>query len=436
MTHLVLTGSISNETVVPAIDCVNGSSELGGDAGSLLSPDRIGGGTCDVSPTDSEDEAQPATLSQVTSVVIMATDRRDIEPRLALRSVRLPRAMTAIPRFILTSFLMLGLLASVCGCSIGRDDLSRYEYTQIIMGVEARIVVYSENASSGNRAAKAAFGRMNDLDAVLSDYRRDSELMRVCQASGGPPIRVSDDLFRILVQADQIAKLSSGAFDPTVGPIVQLWRAARRTGERPSEASTAEAMSRVGWNKVTLDSQDRTVQLAVPNMQLDLGGIGKGFAVDEAIAVLAESGVTHCLIDLGGDIAAGEPPPGKRTWTIVVATDPARTDLTRVPLRGNGIATSADTEQFVQIGEDRFSHIIDPRKGLPLIRRVAVTVIAHDAATADALASALSVLEPDQGLALLEWFPHSWARIVLQAGQARRIVQSPGFPSTIDAEVR
>ncbi len=302
--------------------------------------------------------------------------------------------------------------------------------------VEARIVLYSEDERTAKRAAQAAFGRMNDLDAVLSDYRCESELMRVCRASGGPPIRVSDDLFRILVQADEIATLSYGAFDPSVGPLVQLWREARRTGEQPSKATTAEAMRRVGWSQISLDPQHRTVQLAVPNMQLDLGGIGKGFAVDEAIAVLVEAGVRRCLVDLGGDIATGDPPPGKSAWTVAVTSDPRRNDLTRILLSRMGIATSADTEQFVQIGSERFSHIIDPRTGLPLTSRIAVTVIAPDAATADALASAISVLGPDDGLALLESFPLSSARIVLQANHEPRIVQSADFPTPIDAEVR
>ena len=160
---------------------------------------------------------------------------------------------------------MLGLTACVNSCSIGQAKLSRHEYTQIIMGVEARIVLYSENEQTASHSARAAFGRMNDLDAVLSDYRYESELMRVCRASGGPPTHVSDDLFRILVQADKVATMSNGAFDPSVGPIVRLWREARRTGERPTQAATTDAMSRVGWSKVSLDAQRRTVQLAVPD---------------------------------------------------------------------------------------------------------------------------------------------------------------------------
>lgn len=418
------------------MDCVNGSSETGGAAGSSFRPARIAGAVFGIESGAPEREAQLPTLSQATSIVIMVIDRRNIEPRFALRSLLFPIAMNALPRFILRSVLMLGLAACVCGCSIGRADLSRHEYTQIIMGVEARIVLYCENEPAANRAARAAFGRMNDLDAVLSDFRMESELMRVCRASGGPPIHVSDTLFRILVQADEIATLSKGAFDPSVGPLVQLWREARRTGERPSQAATAEALSRVGWSKVSLDARHRTVQLAVPNMRLDLGGIGKGFAVDEAIAVLVEAGVARCLVDLGGDIAAGDPPPGKNAWTVAVTSDPRRTDLTQIPLGRMGIATSADTEQFVLIGPMRFSHIIDPRTGLPLTSRIAVTVIAPNAATADALASAISVLGPDDGLALLESFPLSWARIVLQTGQGPRIVQSADFPTPIDTEVR
>ena len=195
-------------------------------------------------------------------------------------------------------------------------------------------------------------------------------------------------------------------------------------------------MSRVGWSKVSLDAQRRTVQLAVPDMQLDVGGIGKGFAVDEAVAVLIKAGVNRCLVDLGGDIAAGDPPPGKSAWTVAITSDPRCTDITRVSLRRLGIATSADTEQFVQIREDRFSHIIDPRTGFPLTNQIAVTVVAPNAATADALASAISVLGSDDGLALLESFPLSWARIVLQTNGELRIVQSADFPFPIETEVR
>src|SRR5205807_2426091 len=158
--------------------------------------------------------------------------------------------------------------------------------------------------------SQAAFARVASLDASMSDYRQESELMRLCAKAGGPPVRVSDELFFVLRRAEEVSRRSDGAFDVTVGPVVRLWRRARRTQKLPDRDQLAQALARVGYKNVRLDARARTVQLLKPGMQLDLGGIAKGYAADEALKALKKHGVTRALVAAGGDVAMSGPPPG------------------------------------------------------------------------------------------------------------------------------
>lgn len=278
------------------------------------------------------------------------------------------------------------------------------------MGVQARIVLYAPEAQAARTAALAAFDRLAALEDVMSDYRPASELMRLCARSGGDPVPVSDDLFAVLARAEELARLSDGAFDVTVGPYVRLWRAARRTGRMPAADALAEAAARVGWRHVVLDAAAQTVRLAVPGMQLDLGGIAKGYAIDAALAVLRAHGVDRAYVALGGDVVVGAPPPGEAGWALQVAY--ADTAHRHVVLAHAAISSSGDTEQFVEIDGRRYSHVVDPHTGLGLTSRVAATVVAPCATCSDGLATLLTTLGPARGLPLLEaHFPEARAYV-------------------------
>lgn len=292
------------------------------------------------------------------------------------------------------------------------------------MGSWVKVVVYCESADAATRALTAAFDEVARLDAIMSDYRPRSELMKLCDKAGTGPVRVSDDLLAILTKAQQIARQSGGAFDVTVGPCVRLWRQARKTGVMPDPDELARARTLIGYQLVELDEVARTVTLTRPGMRLDLGGIAKGDAADHALAVMADLGVTRALVDAGGDIALGDPPPGRDGWRVAIAGGGGTLVLTNT-----GIATSGDTEQFIEINGTRYSHIVDPRTGVGLTSRVQVTVIAPDAGSADALASAVSVLGPTDGLALLEHDPRASARIVQHAENGPRVFTSDRFSS-------
>jgi thiamine biosynthesis lipoprotein len=219
----------------------------------------------------------------------------------------------------------------------------------------------------------------------------------------GPPVKVSQDLLAILVRSQDLARRSNGAFDVTAGPLVKLWRNTRKSGILPSVGELSAARKLVGWRNVTIDPKAGTVRLALPGMQLDLGGIAKGFACDEAIRVLKRDGVSSALVEMGGDIAVSGPPPGKPGWEIEVANAPGPSKRI-VVLKNAGISSSGDTEQFVEIGGVRYSHIVDPRTGLGLTDRIAVTVIARDCATSDGLSTAVSVLGERKGCALVRTY--------------------------------
>jgi thiamine biosynthesis lipoprotein len=331
-----------------------------------------------------------------------------------------------------TAFLLLMVaLPVLLGCGSRAPALERFDYRQIIMGVEARITLYAADEAEAVRAARAGFERMIELEGVMSDYRRDSELMQVCRAAPNERIPVSDDLFAVLSRAQAFARISDGAFDVTVGPLSRLWREARSEGKLPPDDALIEARSRVGWRKLILHGGDRSIEFASDGMLLDLGGIGKGFAADEALETLESAGFRRTLIDLGGDIRVGDAPPDREHWRISIdlGTSEARGDAAGVlPLVHAAAATSGDTEQHVEIDGVRYSHILDPRTGLGLTTRTSVTVIAPDATTADALASALSVLGPERGMELLEKYPECSARFEIRTDQGLRRIASDSFP--------
>ncbi len=277
-------------------------------------------------------------------------------------------------------------------------SLTRYTYTEYHMGVDVRLIVYAPDQGTAERACAAAFERFAALDTIMSDYRADSELMRLCAKAGGPPVPVSRDLFQVLQRSYEVAERSKGAFDATCGPLIALWRKARKTHILPLPEEIEQARALVGWRKMELNSRRRTVRLLVPGMKLDLGGIGKGYADDCAQEVLKHYGVVRALVEAGGDIVVSGPPPGETGWKVQVA-NAAKSPQAPVLLFSNrAISTSGDTEQFVEIGGHRYSHLVDPRTGQALTDRIQVTVTAPNGLTSDSLSKVVSVLGPEQGI--------------------------------------
>ncbi|MBX5495718.1 MAG: FAD:protein FMN transferase [Bryobacteraceae bacterium] len=277
-----------------------------------------------------------------------------------------------------TSRRLLILLAAFPAILPGAD---RYRASEPHMGTVVTITLYAESGEQAQEAFAAAFRRVEELNNLLSDYKPDSELSRVCDTEGN----LSPELLTVLTAAQKLAAETGGAFDVTVGPLTRLWRSLRNQGRLPNASETADALSRSGYQKLELIG--RRAYCRAPGMQLDAGGIAKGYAADEALAVLRKLGIRSALVAVSGDLAIGEAPPGKQGWQVQV--------FDRILTLSNlGVSTSGDEFQFLEIDGVRYSHIVDPRTGMPLPNSKPVSVIAKTAMEADALATALSVLGP------------------------------------------
>jgi FAD:protein FMN transferase len=198
------------------------------------------------------------------------------------------------------------------------QELRRFEFTQVHMGTEFRIVLYAPDEPTAKKASDAAFARIAQLDGIMSDYQQASELMQLCKKAGGEPVAVSEDLFNVITRALEISRLTEGGFDITVGPVVRLWRRARRTMMMPDAEELAAALKLVGYRQVQLDPKNRTVRLTAKGILLDLGGIGKGFAAEAALALLRGLGT------LSWATLRRAPPPGASALLLWTTPTPSR----------------------------------------------------------------------------------------------------------------
>ncbi|MCX7824241.1 MAG: FAD:protein FMN transferase [Verrucomicrobiae bacterium] len=347
------------------------------------------------------------------------------------------------PRRLLVVFFSILATSTASSAS----DPTRFEFTRPAMGMPVRITLYAPDRAAADAAADAAFKRIKELNAILSDYEPDSELSLLSKTSGGgETVPLSPDLWTVLSRAQELSRRSDGAFDVTVGPAVWLWRKARVVRKLPDPAALAEAMKAVGWRKIVLDPQKRAAKLLVPNMRLDLGAIAKGYAADEALAALRRRGVTRALVAAGGDMALGDPPPGKPGWRIAVASlEMAEDDVCGHAWRPQpqganaqdpphfiiasrcSLATSGDLFQHVEIDGKRYSHIVDPRTGIGLTDHSLVVVIARDGIAADGLATTVSVLGPRAGLKLIEATAGAEAFVARKLSDKTEWFESKGF---------
>jgi thiamine biosynthesis lipoprotein len=292
----------------------------------------------------------------------------------------------------------------------GAPSETRFELSGRHMGTMARLVIYAGNRVQAEAAARAAFARIAEIEVRLSDDREDGELSALGRTAGGPAVMVSHDLFVVLSRAQDLARRSDGAFDVTGGPLSRLWRAAVRAGTRPDPAELVAARALVGHTHLELLPGARQVRLDRPGMRLDLGGIARGYAADEALGVLRKKRFPRSLVELGGDVVVGTAPPGLAGWTVAIPT-PGPT-VAPLVLSESAVSTSGLAEPWPEIGGQPDSPLYDPRTGEALAGRRSVTVVARDGMDADALASALRVLGPDAGLALVDSVPGAAALFV------------------------
>lgn len=323
----------------------------------------------------------------------------------------------------------------LAGCGPPSSATLRLAETRRLMGVPWTITVCVPDDTTGRRAIAAGFAEIERLARILSDYDPESELSRLSAAAPmAAATPVSRDLWRVLEQAVALRDRTGGSFDPAVGRLTTLWRQARRSQRPPIREKLDAARATVGPDALVLDPDTCGARLPKPGTRLDLGGIGMGYAADRALEAIAAAGVTAAMIDASGDVAVSAAPPGSAGWRIAVAAfGPGSTDCSQqgdsLLLADAAVTTSGDAFQAVEIDGRRYSHIVDPRTGLGVAGPAAVTVIAPDCTTADALATAASVLGPEQGLSLVAATPGCAARFVWRDGDSTRTAATASWPA-------
>jgi len=258
-------------------------------------------------------------------------------------------------------------------------ELLRLEASVDAMGTTYSVVLYGDDRDRLEFAAEAALEEARRLDRLLSHYRAQSELSEINRFAAERPVKLTPELFNLLTACLEYSRASEGAFDITVGPLMKVWGFFKGSGRLPSKTEVATALSSIGYRHLVLDPEARTVRFAHPSLQLDLGGIGKGYTVDRMVEVLRENGVFQALVSAGGSSIYGLGSPGNDSggWPVKIR-DPRNSTRTVEELRLHdaSLSTSGSYEKFFVGGGKTFSHIMDPRTGYPAEGMLAVSVVA------------------------------------------------------------
>ena len=302
---------------------------------------------------------------------------------------------------------------------------------RMVMGTFARAVVIAKDLDAAGKCIESGFTQINKVDDLMSDYKSDSEISSVNRDGFKKAVQLSQSTYEVLQKSIEFSELTDGAFDVTVGPLVELFRKAKRKQVLPGPDEIADAKSKVGFEKLKLDDRNRTVQFTVEGMQLDVGGIAKGYAVDKAVETMQTHGAIGGMVDLGGDIRCfGAPFKGRDHWVIglqnpnMVKDSAGREVLLKLKITNGAIATSGDYQQFIIIEGKRRSHIIDRKTGTSTEGLSSVTIVADNATNADALATAVSVMGYEKGLELIENIPGTEAILITSQPEFKLIKTS------------
>jgi thiamine biosynthesis lipoprotein len=298
------------------------------------------------------------------------------------------------PIAMLIGFCLVGSLIH------GSDNRALVYKKKYVMGTVFEIAAYDNSSEHAANAIEKAFQEVVRLDDLMSNYKPESALSKLNRSGHFHEEEVPSDLYRVIEQAVQFSRLSDGKFDISVAPLVNLWKAALRGESTPSRAQEEEVRNCVGYEKIELTPPDR-IRFRSSCLQLDLGAIGKGYAVDRAAEVLHSLGIHDAVVNGGGStIFAMGAPPGQKGWLIHLR-DPSNKVDPQVILKDESVSTSEQTGPSL-LGNDSPGHIIDPDTGVPLKTEFAVSVVSKTATESDGLSTTLLLLGPSKGRALIK----------------------------------
>lgn len=288
---------------------------------------------------------------------------------------------------------------------IQKYRLKPLKQTEMIMGTLIEITIIPAN----EKAIREAFEALNKVDALMSTYKEDSEIS-ILNREGEK--QVSEETLEVIEDAIKFSNITDGAFDITVRPLLDLWKKAKKEEKVPTEEEIEKAIFLVGWDKIFIEGNQ--IRLEKKGMQIDLGGIAKGYAVDKAIEALKRNGIKRALVNAGGDLYALGKAPQQGGWSIGIQ-DPRDEDkiIDIIKVEDKAVATSGDYRRYFTLEGKRFSHIVNPKTGLTVQDvPMSVTIVGPDGTTTDALSTGVFVLGPEEGMKLIESLPEVEGMII------------------------
>lgn len=328
-------------------------------------------------------------------------------------------------KFTILSILVISLIVSGCAQLSSEKP---YKESRFLMDTLIEITAYGPQ---GQVAVKDAFSEFERMYALANQYDPNSQVSKVNQAAGSNKVVVDDDILAMVEESCQLADKLDGAFDVTIGPLVDLWGIGKKGEYVPADSEIAKVLPLVNYKLIELDKVNKTLYLPQKGMQLDLGGIAKGYAVDKAIAKLQAAGIKSALINAGGTVrVVGSRPDGK-PWRIGVQ-DPRKADGVSAKLELAGwdtMETSGDYQRFMMKDDVRYAHIFDPRTGKQPRDMAAVTMIMNNASQGDIFSTALLVLGVERSKELLKQFPGVEAIFITLDG---KVITTPGLAGKVE----
>ena len=331
------------------------------------------------------------------------------------------------------------VVASCAGAPCARAEWM--ERTEAIMGTRVYVELWAEDPARGNEAIEAVMADMRRIDNLMSHYKPESELSQINAHAYQAPVQVDKELFDLIKLSTYYSQITQGAFDITYASVGYLYDYRRHI--HPSEAQIKSALPAVNWHNLLLDEKSHTVRFEHAGMRIDLGGIGKGYAVDHGIAILKARGFRHAVVTAGGDTRIIGDHMG-RPWLVAIRhpDDPSKV-VTRIPLSDSAMSTSGDYERYFDENGVRYHHIIDPHTGHPASKVRSATVIAPTATQTDGMSKTAFVLGPEKALEIINRRPEYDAvfvcpdgRVLYSNGLRPPAERPPGAPAATAASPR
>jgi thiamine biosynthesis lipoprotein ApbE len=300
------------------------------------------------------------------------------------------------------------------------SEVKLVKQTRMIMGTFAEVSVYSDDEKIAGKAIEASLDEMERMDRIMSNYKDDSELSQVNKNAAKSPVPCGRELLEVLEHSLHYSELSDGAFDVTVSPVIAAWGFFTGKGRIPSDKELAKLLPVVSYRNIVINKGSNpekpgAILFKHPQTKIDLGAIGKGYAVDKALEIVSKYAVNNACINLGGNIYVRSAPAGKNAWKVGVQHPRNKAEiLGYLELKDESTATSGDYERFIEIKGKRYSHIVDPRTGMPVKDVVAVTIVAPTGTAVDALSTSVFVLGLEKGMNLVKSIPGVDAMIACQ----------------------